>query len=422
MDKRFGAESLVGLGGGMVSAASQKATEKAADLVRRGRPKEAVPYLTEAMKDPNNLDAHIEMAFLTVNAVRVLETAAVKGRKMMLDVLGPTAFDDNGPYVGNFYDIPAARPYLRVLQALARFYVEVQHDYTKSAVTVIEMLRLCPGDNMGQRTWLGALLLHTSRPADALYFSQVWIDSFAGRTPENAIPRRGGTDFKAPQKGIISSARNHTEWIPAVHLYNAALAAFRLYGPTSEEAKEYLSLAATANPHVLTKILAGEARPSELNPSPRQPNGPEDSQDYRWLAQELWTEPAVLKWVRECLKADASDDSAPGSGPSLMNAVFKRCGNAKTCTKQETKALEFKRCAGCHTISYCGKECQKADWSRHKEACREHTELKRARKGFMKGKGNVTDMPVFSLDIAGGVPVVYDGSQRKAIPMPMPRR
>ncbi|KAF7297031.1 MYND-type domain-containing protein [Mycena indigotica] len=414
MDKRFGAESILGFGGGIVSEASQKATEKAADLCRRRRPNEAVPYLMEAIKDPNNLDAYIELAFISPDPVDVLEVAALKGRKLLLNILGPTAFADTGPYVGKFWDIAPARPYMRILQAQVRLYVEIKQAYKKAAATAIEMLRLCPGDNMGQRSWLGALLLHSSRPADALYFSQIWIDNFTARTPENAIPARGGTDFKAPRNGVIPSARDGSDWMPAVHLYDSALAAFMLYGADSEEAREYLRLAAAANPHIITKILVGAPKPSSQNHAPRQPNGPEDAQDYRWLAHELWTASAVLNWVKECMKA-----GEPASSKSLSDIVLKRCGNP-ACNEQEAQVQEFKRCAGCHLISYCGSECQKTDWRRHKQACKEREQIKQARKGLMKGKGNVTDMPVFTLDLAGGVPVVYDGEKRKAMPMPFP--
>ena len=33
------------------------------------------------------------------------------------------------------------------------------------------------------------------------------------------------------------------------------------------------------------------------------------------------------------------------------------------------KANKYKVCSVCHTIAYCGKECQRKDWPRHKENC-----------------------------------------------------
>jgi hypothetical protein len=42
---------------------------------------------------------------------------------------------------------------------------------------------------------------------------------------------------------------------------------------------------------------------------------------------------------------------------------------------KESKAL--RSCASCGVVSYCGKECQKADWKRHKERCKIWTEEKK---------------------------------------------
>lgn len=34
------------------------------------------------------------------------------------------------------------------------------------------------------------------------------------------------------------------------------------------------------------------------------------------------------------------------------------------CGKEEAK-----RCAGCGTVAYCGRECQKEGWKKHKRSC-----------------------------------------------------
>ena len=39
------------------------------------------------------------------------------------------------------------------------------------------------------------------------------------------------------------------------------------------------------------------------------------------------------------------------------------------CHKTERGKKKFPKCAKCHAITYCGKECQKADWLRHKLNC-----------------------------------------------------
>ncbi len=44
------------------------------------------------------------------------------------------------------------------------------------------------------------------------------------------------------------------------------------------------------------------------------------------------------------------------------------CGN-EGCGKEETKPRTFKECSKCELNVYCGKECQRADWARHRENC-----------------------------------------------------
>lgn len=44
------------------------------------------------------------------------------------------------------------------------------------------------------------------------------------------------------------------------------------------------------------------------------------------------------------------------------------CG-LSSCGKRETKAARHQRCNGCHKTLYCSRECQRADWKRHRPAC-----------------------------------------------------
>ena len=66
--------------------------------------------------------------------------------------------------------------------------------------TIIEMLRLCPNDNMGQRFWLGSLLIRCGRHADALYFAQRWLSDEVRKNGETLT--LGGCDFKAAQNEL----------------------------------------------------------------------------------------------------------------------------------------------------------------------------------------------------------------------------
>ena len=53
---------------------SRSSLDIAEDLCRRRRPREAVPYLQKAMKDPRNLDAWVQAAFLAPNLDESMET------------------------------------------------------------------------------------------------------------------------------------------------------------------------------------------------------------------------------------------------------------------------------------------------------------------------------------------------------------
>jgi len=213
------------------------------DLCARRKPREALPYLDKALRaDPYNLDAYIQLAFLAPDfnsSVEILLTAEKKGRRKLIEICGPRCFDDNGEQVGRFWNLIQTRPYMRVLQALVRFYVE-KKDFPKAADTSIEMLRLCPPDNLGARYWLSTVLIKADRLKDALYFCQVWCDP---SRPD--IISRGGCNFEEPSRAQLSGrvmstvATSHST---KASLYDAALATFKLWGDC-ELAKEYLLLA-----------------------------------------------------------------------------------------------------------------------------------------------------------------------------------
>lgn len=122
------------------------------------------------------------------------------------------------------------------------------------------MLRHCPGDNMGQRDWLGSVLLQAGRTEHALSFAQAWLDP---RHDDGSWPPRGGCAFDPPSRAPLS--RNFIEKKkqhgPGAMLYTAALASFKLWGDC-EVARQYLKIAASANPHVLLKVLGKVDRPS----------------------------------------------------------------------------------------------------------------------------------------------------------------
>lgn len=128
--------------------------------------------------------------------------------------------------------------------------------------TIIEMLRLCPGDNLGQRSWLGSALLQETPPraSEALSFAQTWMASYTGIVP------RGGCNFETPNREALTLTREKKlrEFCEDYNAYTAALAAFKLYGPDSVLARQYLRIAAKTNSIVLIKILSGYPRPSSF--------------------------------------------------------------------------------------------------------------------------------------------------------------
>ncbi|KAG2006119.1 hypothetical protein CC2G_002464 [Coprinopsis cinerea AmutBmut pab1-1] len=336
MNRRHGFEGALGIGGGgIVSAESEASLNKARDLARKGKPKEALPHLLKALDDRNNLDAMVEMAFLcpTVEqTIKMLERAELRGRLMLKERFGPKCFDDDGGQVGNFWDILETRPYMRVLQAQEKVYWETGR-YSKSTAVQEELLRLRPGDNLSIRKSLGTALIRNKRYADALSFAQQWIAPDRKRTPP-----RGGTIYSPPnpkpytpeeEKGLGQYKKCFCDL-----MHTAALASFKLYGDC-EQSRQYLRVAAASNPHILVKILGKKTRPETVNHNPRAPNGPEDAHDYLWYGQDLWMKPDVWNWVN--------------SREDVKEIILRTC-NHVGCSARETEVAQFKRCSACRLV------------------------------------------------------------------------
>jgi hypothetical protein len=121
------------------------------------------------------------------------------------------------------------------------------------------MLRLCPGDNLGQRFWAGSVLLKAARPADAYSFARNWLHY----DKAEEFPPRGGTCF-APAPLSAPSAATVTDldniYTRAALVYSVALASFTIWGDC-EIATQYLRMGAKLNPTVLMKILMRRDKP-----------------------------------------------------------------------------------------------------------------------------------------------------------------
>merc|ERR1712167_509214 len=46
--------------------------------------------------------------------------------------------------------------------------------------------------------------------------------------------------------------------------------------------------------------------------------------------------------------------------------------SCQNCRKEELKPRAFQKCARCKLVMYCSRECQKADWSSHKQNCKKN--------------------------------------------------
>ena len=83
----------------------------------------------------------------------------------------------------------------------------------------------------------------------------------------------------------------------------------------------------------------------------RAPNSLEDAHDYLVSAQEAWMKPDVWVWA--------------SSQQDAQSCVMKQCTRSG-CENHEESVAQFKRCASCHLVFYCSRDCQKADWKTHK--------------------------------------------------------
>ncbi|KAJ6530227.1 hypothetical protein B0H19DRAFT_1328299 [Mycena capillaripes] len=186
-------------------------------------------------------------------AIQYLQILERKGRTILERVVGPDCFelgDEDSYGVPHFWGIHETRPYMRVLSSLVRTYVKEKR-WEEAVALNIEILRLCESDNMGHREWMGPLLLHVGRPADALYFSQRWLEA-------DGVPTRAGIDFRPPCRTPMSDAlvKSLAEFSSLQMLHSAALAAFTLDGD-SELARQYLHIAVQF-PWVLIKVLGNQ--------------------------------------------------------------------------------------------------------------------------------------------------------------------
>ncbi|KAJ7444359.1 hypothetical protein FB451DRAFT_1038671, partial [Mycena latifolia] len=331
------------------------------------KPSSAMRFAQEAIRlDPNNLDAVMFTArYMPAlpDAVRLLQRAEVTGRREFLQrTFGDHIFER--PVANFFWGVLKTRPYVRLVKNLTFMAYEAK-EYELVLKLGVQVLRACPEDAFGQHVSLGSLLVLLERYSEALSFCQKWFH------PDNP-PDLGGTAFDPPHHEMISATeadqmvadRELDNGAQGAVVHTAALAAFKLWGDCPES-RQYLELAARINPLILLKILGRIDIPKRPSAQMRRPNGPEDAQSYLWRMQEQWMKPDVWDWAN--------------SNANVQLCVRRICSG---CEAAESAVAAFKRCAGCHLVSYCSSACQRADWPNHKQLCRQHKEKKDGIRAF----------------------------------------
>ncbi|KAJ6589753.1 hypothetical protein B0H19DRAFT_1104631 [Mycena capillaripes] len=366
MASRFTLEGTKGIGGGeMISKASQESLWRAEEALAHEKPATALRYAQEAVRlDPNNLDAimivirHLKLS----QAIQTLEAAEATGRAFLIQTFGEGAFQT--PARNFFWGVLMTRPYVRLVKML----IGLAYDDKQYELVIrlsVQALRICPEDSFGQHVALASLLARLDRYEDALYLCQQW---FHPADP----PELGGTAFDPPHRELLSetemdemiATRETDSGVQGAVVHTAALAAFKLWGDCPQS-QQYLELAARVNPLILFKILGQIDIPKRPSAQLRITNGSEDAQSYLWRSQELWMLPDVWEWANNNL--------------NVKTSVRRICNG---CEDAESAVAAFKRCAGCHLVSYCSSECQKADWPAHKQLCRSHQEKKKSIRAF----------------------------------------
>ena len=240
-------------------AALDQAQELIYDAWDSGDPRRQVDLAAQALRiSPLCADAHVILARHAVrgsdNQLALWRRAVEAGQAALGD-----AFDD---YVGHFWGVFETRPYMRARYGLASALWE-RGARAEAIDHLRDMLRLCPGDNLGVRYVLSAWLIEAGRDDDLDALFKTY---------------RGDDD--------------------AGWSWTKALAAFRR-GGNGAKSRAALDRAVRANGYVAAYLL-GVKRLPRLRPPFISIGSEDEAVDYAARCTAGWPNtPGALEWLRE---------------------------------------------------------------------------------------------------------------------------
>lgn len=253
--------------------ALDQAQEMIYDAWDSGDPRRQVALANEALKiSPLCADAYVILARHTPRADKQLDLWR-RGVEAGQAALGD-AFED---YVGHFWGVLETRPYMRARYGLASALWE-RGARAEAIDHLRDMLRLCPGDNLGVRYVLSAWLIEAGRDddLDALFKS---------------YPSDGDAGWS----------------------WTKALAAFRR-GGDGAKSRAALDRAVRTNGYVAAYLL-GTKRLPRLRPPFISIGSEDEAVDYAARGTAGWRNtPGALAWLRERVGTKASAPRQPKRG------------------------------------------------------------------------------------------------------------
>ena len=202
-------------------------------------------------------DAYVMLAEETARTAPQALDLYQKGVAAGERALGPKLFEER---VGDFWHILETRPYMRARKGLAQCLHEMGR-LDEAIEIYVQLLRLNPNDNQGNRDVLAGCYLEAGRDAEAL--------ELLNRYPED---------------------------LTASWTYTAALVQFRLHGP-SDEAKRALHHALSRNSYV-SNYLRGLRRMPHRMPSHFALESVEEAVCYADTYAKCWrSTPGAIQWL-----------------------------------------------------------------------------------------------------------------------------